>query len=101
MAERPAQQLTLREMLVVAERLTRELTEHLDQAFVPKCHELSRLVRPINGEPPDLRSLEDVTVRTQAANILESETFTETIFEKLSEYCRAIDEAVGRVTSEG
>ena len=101
MVERPPQQLTLREMLVEAERLTRELAEHLDQAFIPKCHELSRLVRPINGEPPDVRSLEDVTVRTQAARILESESFSEAIFEKLSAYCHAIDEAVGRVASEG
>jgi hypothetical protein len=82
--------MTLREMLIEAERLTRELAEHLDQAFIPNCHELARLVRPINGEPPDVRALEDVTVRTQAARILESETFTETIFEKLSEYSRAI-----------
>jgi len=100
-AERPHQQLTLRQMLVEAERLTRELAEHLDQAFIPKCHELSRLLRPINGEPPDVRALEDVTVRTQAARILESETFTENLFEKLSEYCRTIDEAVSRVASEG
>jgi hypothetical protein len=40
-------------------------------------------------------------VRTQAARILESEAFSETIFEKLSAYCHAIDEAVGRVASEG
>jgi hypothetical protein len=101
MAERSPQQLTLREMLVDAERFTRELGEHLDQAFIPKCHELARLVRPINGEPPDIRTLEDVTVRTQAARILESETFTEAVFEKLSQYCRAIDTAVGKITSEG
>ena len=101
MVERPVQQLTLREMLIEGERLCRELIEHLDQGFIPKCHELSRLVRPINGEPPDIRVLEDVTVRTQAARILESETFTETIFEKLSVYCRAIDEAVNRIATEG
>ncbi len=101
MVERPIQQLTLREMLVEAERLSRELIEHLDQGFVPRCHELSRLVRPINGEPPDVRALEDVTVRTQAARILDSETFTESIFDKLAQYCRAIDEAVNRIASEG
>ena len=49
--------MTLREMLTEAERLTRELGEHLDQSFIPKCHELSRLLRPINGEPPDLPRL--------------------------------------------
>jgi hypothetical protein len=101
MVERSVGQLTLREMLVEAERLTRELSEHLDQAFLPKCHELSRLVRPINGEPPDLRALEDVTVRTHAARILESETFTDAVFEKLAEYSQAIDHAVGRIVVEG
>jgi hypothetical protein len=101
MVERSLKQMTLREILIETERLTRELAEHLDQSFIPKCHELSRLVRPINGEPPDVRALEDVTVRTQAARILETDTFTETIFEKLTEFSRAIDEAVGRITSEG
>lgn len=101
MVERTLRQMTLREMLIEAERLARELGEHLDQAFIPKCHELTRLVRPINGEPPDVRSLEDVTVRTHAARILESDTFSDKIFEQLSEYCRAIDEAVGKITSEG
>jgi hypothetical protein len=99
MADRPLEQLTLRELLVDAERMTRELQEHLDQAFIPKCHELSRLVRPINGEPPDIRALEDVTVRTQAARILESEIFTETVFEKLSQYCQAIDASVSHITT--
>lgn len=101
MAERPISQLTLREMLSEAERLTRELTEHLDQSFIPKCHELSRLVRPINGEPPDIRALEDVTVRTQAARILETENFTEAVFEKLANHSQAIDSAVHRIMSEG
>jgi hypothetical protein len=101
MVERSLRQLTLREMVIEAERLTRELGEHLDQAFIPHCHELARLVRPINGEPPDVRALEDVTVRTQAARILETENFTESLFEKLTEYTRAIDEAVNKITSEG
>jgi hypothetical protein len=99
--DRPISHLTLREMLTDAERLARELGEHLDQAFLPKCHDLLRLVRPINGEPPDVRTLEDVTVRTQAARILDNETFTDEVFEKLSRYCQSIDTSVGRIVSEG
>ncbi len=99
MVDRTLRQLTLREMLVEAVRLARELSEHLDQAFIPKCHELSRLVRPINGEPPDVRALEDVTVRTQAAQILETEVFTESVFEQLARHCEAIDGAVNRILS--
>jgi hypothetical protein len=99
MVERSIKQLTLREMLTEAERLSRELGEHLDQAFIPKCHELSRLLRPINGDPPDVNALEDVSVRTQSARILETENFTESVFAKLSECCTAIDAAVGKITS--
>ncbi len=101
MVERPIRSLSLREMLVEAERLSRELSEHLDQSFIPKCLELTRLVRPINGEPPDERALEDVTLRTQAARILETDTFTEKVFEQLLEYCKAIEGAVNKIASEG
>ncbi|HXY32757.1 MAG TPA: hypothetical protein VEI07_00935 [Planctomycetaceae bacterium] len=99
MVERSIQSLTLREQLVEAQRLTRELSEHLDQAFIPKCLELTRLVRPINGEPPDVRALEDVTVRTQAARILETETFTEKVFAELLEYCKAIESGVNKIAT--
>jgi hypothetical protein len=101
MVERSIQSFTLREMLVEAEQLTRELSEHLDQSFLPKCLELTRLVRPINGEPPDVRALEDVTLRTQAARILETDTFTEKVFEQLLEYCKAIEGTVSKIASEG
>jgi hypothetical protein len=101
MAERPVQSYSLREMLVEAERLSRELSEHLDQSFLPKCLELTRLVRPINGEPPDERALEDVTLRTQAARILETDTFTEKVFEQLLDYCKAIEASVNKIASEG
>ena len=59
----------------------------------------TRLLRPINGEPPDIRALEDVTVRTQAARILETESFTESVFEQLSKYCQEIEKAVNRIAS--
>ena len=101
MVERSIQSLTLREMLVEAEHLCREVSEHLDQSFIPKCLELTRLVRPINGEPPDVRALEDVTLRTQSARILETDTFTENVFQQLSECCQAIEVAVGKIASEG
>ena len=46
-------------------------------------------------------AIEDVTVRTQTARILETENFTESLFGRLAEYSRTIDEAVGRITTEG
>lgn len=101
MVGRPIEQQTLREMFTEAERLTRELIEHLDQGFLPKSHELARLVRPINGEPPGLNDLEDVTVRTQAGRLLESEAFTEQVYASLDQYSRAIDASVTRILTEG
>jgi hypothetical protein len=101
MVGRPIEQQTLREKFVDAERLSRELIEHLDQGFLPKALELARLVRPINGEPPGLHDLEDVTVRTQAARLLESEAFTDQVYESLQVYCTAIDNAVSKIVSEG
>jgi hypothetical protein len=88
-------------MFVDAERLVREFIEHLDQGFLPTTHELARLLRPIHGEPPGLNVIEDVTVRTQAARLLESEAYSEEMFTKLGEYCRAIDKAVSRILTEG
>jgi|SRR5580704_16192378 hypothetical protein len=101
MVERSIKSLTLREMLIEAERLNREVSEHLDQSFIPKCLDLTRLLRPINGEPPDVRAIEDVTVRTQAARILETDIFTDKVFAELTEYCKTIEGAVNRIASEG
>ena len=101
MVERPTGQLTLREMFVEAERLTRELIEHIDQGFLPKTHELARLIRPIHGDPPGLDVLEDVTVRTQASRLLETEAYTEEMFTRLGEFCRTIDSSVSRILTEG
>ena len=42
-----------------------------------------------------------MTLRTQTARILETETFTDRVFEELSEYCKAIEGAVNKIASEG
>lgn len=101
MVDRPIENLTLREMFIDSERLSRELIEHLDRGFLPRTHDLARLVRPVNGEPPDIDKVKDVTVRTHAASLLESEIFTEQVFEKINKYCAAIDSTVARIVSEG
>ena len=49
----------------------------------------------------NLDSLQDVTVRTNSARVLESENFTDEVFEKLHNYCAAIDSAVSRIVTEG
>lgn len=99
MIERPADQLTLRELFIEAERLSRELAEHLEQGFLPKVQNLSRLVDPghvdIHGNPA-----EDVSVRNCAAQLLESEAYTERLYVKVQEYCDAIDRDVSRIIAE-
>ncbi len=94
------EQLTLREMFKDAERLTRDLVEHLDQGFFPKAHQLQRLVRPTDTEAYDSR-VEDVTVRNHVLRVLESEDYTEQRYEKLQQYYHAIDNVASRIVDEG
>jgi hypothetical protein len=99
MVERSPEQLTLRQLFTEAERLTRELTEHLEQGFLPKLQNLARLTDPghvdVHGNPA-----EDVSLRNCAAQVLESELYTERLYEKIETYCTAIDGDVARIIAE-
>lgn len=101
MAERSIERMTLREKFTEAERLTRELTEHLDRGFIPKVGEVARLIRPIADHPERASDVEDITVRNYAAEVLEREDFTRRVYDKLSEYCGAIQQDVSRIVNEG
>jgi len=96
MAERLLSEMTLREMLTDAERLTRELIEHLDQGFIPKVHTLRKMVRPTISGGVDAE-VEDISVRDTTARVLKSEEFMAELYQKLKQYCTAIDEAVSRI----
>ena len=98
MAERPVGQLTLREKFKAAEKLSRELTEHLEQGFIPKVHELMRLVEPLRtgGFAGDVQ---DVTVRNHSSAALESENYTDQLCQKLEELCSGIQRDVSRIVS--
>lgn len=103
MAGQSVEYRTLREKLTEAERLTRELAEHLDQGFRFKAHQLVRSLRDVERQPDDPKTLEtvqDATVRQQAALLLESEEFTEEVFASLSTYCSSIDQEVSRIVME-
>ena len=99
MADRPVEQLTLREMFTDAERMTRELIEHLDQGFIPKANELGRAIRPIEDDPDRSTNIEDVTIRNYAVRLLESEDFTDQLYDKIAEYCVGIDASVSRIVT--
>ena len=96
MPQSPLKEMTLREMLADAERLTRELIEHLNQDFIPKAHALRKLVRPTIGSS-EHEEVEDISVRNSAIRALKSEDFTEELYENIHQYCAAIDEAVSRI----
>jgi hypothetical protein len=98
MAGQPIGQLTLRELLIEAERTTRELFDHLKLNLLPKANSLRKLVRPSGGQPYKVE-VQDVTVRSQVKTVMDSEEFAANLLQKLSEYSQAIDESTERIRS--
>lgn len=96
MSDRSAKNLTLRELFTAAERQSRELVTHLDLNFIPKVDTLAKLVRPPKN-PEDLSRIADVTVRNQAAQVIDSEKYTAQLYGQLEDYVRAIDSAVNAI----
>ena len=89
--------LTLRDQLTGADRLTREIMDHLERAFVPQAHQL-RTVTRITGEA-DTSQLEDVTLRNQIDNLLKSDDYTKEMSERLRAYLASIGKEVGKIVS--
>lgn len=84
----------LRDLCKEAERITRELVDHLERHLIPRTQELHELVRP---ESPFARSgqhIEDITVRNSVSALLESQSFSEELFEKANQYFNAIDRSL-------
>jgi hypothetical protein len=98
MAGQPIGQLTLRELLIEAERTTRELSEHLELNLLPKANALQKLVRPSGGQPYKA-DVQDVTVRSHVKTVIDSEDFAENLLQKLAEYLQAINESTERIVS--
>jgi hypothetical protein len=92
-------ELSLRDRVVAALRLNRELIEHLEQGFVPKVHSLRRMTRP---ERPgsDTPATGDRTVHATASTVLEADNFSVEVYEQLIDYCESIRAAVQELTSE-
>ena len=91
--------LPLRDVCKEAERLTRELVDHLENNLIPRTRELHELVKPDSIESSG-DGVKDVTVRNQAANLLESQDFTEQLFSKTRQYFETIDQSVGNMFSQ-
>ena len=68
---RPLDDLTLRDKCREAQRIVREMIDHLDQALLPKVKNLRKLARAREAGY-DPASVRDVTIRAQAASLLDA-----------------------------
>ena len=80
--------MTLRQKLTEADKLTRELMDHLERGFIPKVHNLRRVTR--HGSEIENESITDLTVRSTADLVLESAAFTTELAKGLEQYLSAI-----------
>lgn len=81
--------MTLRQKLMETDKLTRELTDHLERGFVPKVHNLRRVTR--HGSEVENESITDLTVRSTADLVLDSAAFTTELVRGLEQFLAAID----------
>ena len=83
----------LREVCKDAERLTRELIDHLEKNLVPGTREVHDMIRSslLGEEVPDL------AVRNQVAALLERQEFADDLYRKAKEYFQVINDALGEM----
>lgn len=86
---RPIEQLTLRELFTQTERLTRELIEHLEQGVLPKIQTLEQLVNE-----KDFDQVNDMTIRNQAASVLQADEYSRVLSHKMDEHLQGIELAL-------
>jgi hypothetical protein len=81
--------LTLREKLRNVEKLTRELSDHLEKGFLPKVHGLRRLAR--KGTDPEFReTISDIAIRESVSTVLKSDAYARELSENTRRYLRSI-----------
>lgn len=78
-----------------AERLTNELIDHLERNLIPRSKEVHQLVKPDSPFNASGAGVQDVTVRSQVATLLESQEFTEKLFLKMRQHLETIDQSIG------
>ena len=94
--------MPLRDICKEAERLTRELIDHLEKNMIPRTRELQTLVQPDSpfesGSGSD--DVKDVTVRNQTNALIESQEFAAQLYDKTRRHLEAIDRDVSRMMGE-
>lgn len=100
MSERPLESLTLREKLIEAEKLLREVTDHLERGFIPKAHELRRLARRAN-DPENQDEIKDVTIRSATDELLRSDDYSRQLCQRSERLLAAIEQEVQVISEHG
>ncbi len=93
-------QLTLRDKIREAARRSHDLIEHLEHAFVPKAHDLRKVTRP-HDPKAETPPIADVTIRHQAAMVLESDQYTEGLNEETDALFEAIAVEIDELATRG
>ena len=88
--------LPLRRKLREADKLTRELTDHLEHGFIAKAHRLRRTARQ-GADPVEGDEVTDVVVRESVDTFLGSDDFARDICQRLTQYVTAIDRDIQRI----
>lgn len=100
MSDRPLDNLTLREKLIEAERLLRELTDHLERGFIPKAHLTRRTARRAN-EPDNQDEVKDVTIRSSSQELIRSDDYSRQLCERNIRMLAAIEQDVKAIFEMG
>jgi hypothetical protein len=98
--EHAIENMTLQEKVKRTELLIRELIEHLEMGFLPKIQNLQKASR-VGRSQTALQEIADITIRTQVAQVLESEKFTEALYERLTALMGALEHDMTKVLYEG
>lgn len=93
--QRSPSEFTLREKLSEAEKMTRELMQHVDKNFIPTAHDLRRVTR--HHTEPGEEEVSDLSVRAAADRVLQSDVYTRKLCEQLNGMLRLIQEDVERL----
>lgn len=88
--------MTLQDKVKNSELLVREIIEHLELGFLPKLKNLQKISR-VSNNLSQLEEIADLTIRNHVVQVLESEQFTESLFEKLSLLTSALEKDMNDV----
>ncbi|RPI91028.1 MAG: hypothetical protein EHM42_00475 [Planctomycetaceae bacterium] len=87
---------SLRERIVHADQLVRELGEHLKQSFLPRLQRVADLVQSYQNSA-ERDEIADSTVRNAVAVLLKSDDFSQSLIDKLDPYLSSIQKGVEKV----